>query len=1572
MKNCTYILHSYDGSTKTFNNEYALNEYISNNIESYINENGDIVYSILDDSRVNSFLNKVQNEKQRNTLKKLTDLTKKRDWKETIGVSRVVESFNSNSEYNYFDRIRQIYESNPNLDSSEVTKKIIQEISASHTGSFIHSIYEIVGNLIYELSSKGEKITVDNLLKFEKDLTSAVTSSLASINEKIGKDGLTTKQTIREEDSKNSKLLATIKTINENLKHGLKVDSDTIKYSIETVTNDLVDFLSKNGHIDQDGTLKSLMFLEQKIVSDVLKLKGKNVTGILDMMLIREDGSVDIIDYKTSTKAPSEWHSKKEYDIAFQQKLYAKILKTNGIDNINGFIIPITYSAEVDNSYNLNNIKLTEDSRTPINVNNLAEDNQLIIDTTIETLVPSEFKNFLNPELNKKRETFIDKYFPAIRNREKRAKENAEYYLEKFGVDNEDGTWTFNYKNKKGEEDEATLPLPEAIDFIAKNVTDLKGVFRAGRTAKIKEAIIDYKNGKMSLERLEGLALTEQNSGMFSKHFIRQYVTNPRYELLDTPDLNDQGILLFQDKLSDSNSTSLEVVVISDLAVNTIQKMRGKNNLLGNARSNIWFKQDRGTLLASTNGNIEAIVSLHLMANKPELFGEGTNFKLNKVTVANILASEYSVVPINPLIENYKQLRKDLNGDVFEDIPEKLNLQKQTVQEQFNAIVRYLSPEVIMDLTPSKKKGESLLKQIKEIKETRQSFSDIQNIRKLILAIKENIPDLQYRSKLFDNEVSNLLLDLEMTYLEDTYGLEDQTIDALNSAISFKNGGLTSLWLDSPSNIHDPHLGAIHRLIQRSKINIQKKYAPFSFTQNKKNLELLEKCGYSSTERRLEGNETKYFNKIIRKNSDGSLDNGFKIKFIDDIADENYKQLALYYLEKFYIANRKLTIKNYVYDSAEKERFKNQLKNKNSFVYDIPLLLKDRGKLSETPENVKNTVRKTAGFFKDVYELAFNKNAENEFDSETDQELYQQRANKRNINTVYNAFKNMALNPAERRKYLSRKGAESFETNLNTVLLSQSFDTIKEEEFGKILSDIYMISDVLVLSTLGKNMYADGLYKYVDQLLNLTVFDKTEYKSAEEKKTQRILNTMKSAASRVLFTFNPMSYMRDISDGFWKGFLETAGKYGYDELKLDNYMKALQVMATQFDLKTVEKIQILNALTGMTNMDTNQIVSRTKSEKTGMQAIWSRYAMSSITAGDYGNRMTFLIAYLMQDGIWDAISYDVDTGVLKYDITKDARFSKLFSDSDTTSEEYLKQKALLNAIIEQKNKENPEKQYTYFNVINGIQTLDFPYTNSEISNIKHMSDLMYGFYDRSERMKVNGSFFGSMMMQFSTYLSAGFARYFQPATVSKIQGKFVHQTNEKGEKLYKHYIDEENDEYEITTEAEGNEPLMAWEGAYLEGILASVLSLYSDLRDGGISEMWRSLNSPENKIAKKNMARLLRDLLLTLLFAGIIKTLYNTHISGNESIPDIFKVPLYAVAYGASNSAKDMLFIRDAANRLGFGDDDFSKMSILPSSKSIYNMVSSVNYVIRPDFDKFVNSWWNASKIMTNPDKKIY
>ena len=110
MKNCTYILHSYDGSTKTFNNEYALNEYISNNIESYINENGDIVYSILDDSRVRLFLNKVQNEKQRNTLKKLTDLTKERSWKGTIGVSRVVESFNSNSEYNYFDRIRQIYE----------------------------------------------------------------------------------------------------------------------------------------------------------------------------------------------------------------------------------------------------------------------------------------------------------------------------------------------------------------------------------------------------------------------------------------------------------------------------------------------------------------------------------------------------------------------------------------------------------------------------------------------------------------------------------------------------------------------------------------------------------------------------------------------------------------------------------------------------------------------------------------------------------------------------------------------------------------------------------------------------------------------------------------------------------------------------------------------------------------------------------------------------------------------------------------------------------------------------------------------------------------------------------------------------------------------------------------------------------------------------------------------------------------------------------------------------------------------------------------------------------------------
>ena len=252
---------------------------------------------------------------------------------------------------------------------------------------------------------------------------------------------------------------------------------------------------------------------------------------------------------------------------------------------------------------------------------------------------------------------------------------------------------------------------------------------------------------------------------------------------------------------------------------------------------------------------------------------------------------------------------------------------------------------------------------------------------------------------------------------------------------------------------------------------------------------------------------------------------------------------------------------------------------------------------------------------------------------------------------------------------------------------------------------------------------------------------------------------------------------------------------------------------------------------------------------------------------------------------------------------------------------------------------------------------------------------MYGFFDRSEKSQIMGSFTGSILLQFSTYLSSSFAKYLQPSGISKTQGKFVHQTDEEGNKLYKKYASEDSDIYEITTEAKGNEPLLVWEGEYMEGILASIWGIITDAQQSGLMNALRNIQDENNGVVRANLKRLIRDIISTYILASLIKWLYNTSVSGNEDVPYLAKIPLYILSYGATNSANDMFFVRDIGNRLGFSDVNFHSGGLMPAANPIMQMAKAPFRLLtedEPDFGRCINSYINATKVFTRPDDKLY
>lgn len=1585
MSNCKYTL-KVNNEELMFDNELLLNDYINKNIKSYITENGDIAYSLDGSEAVQNYLNLPISSSQKEVLEKLLPNTKSRfdsDAKQhIIGVSRYIKNNNisgNNSEYDYVEQVKNLR--TKGTPDAEIVTKILKQIQAANVGTLVHKIYENVGKTIVDIANNNSKNVSIVDLKNSKDVLVQQTKDyLDSLNSQIEKYGFTKLDT----KSKDPLIIE----INEKAKKSINIELKHIEDMVESASQDLYSNLESMGHIVNDK-LKSIILLEQELYLKDSFDSNKDIKGILDMLIIDTNGKLSIVDYKTSSKEYFNWHKNKKKDVYAQQRMYQEMLIKQDIHSydIQMLIKPIVYDSElVDGQItSIVNKILKDEKQKIINLATESIEDKLIISSKVSTHLSNEFKNIERTDLQIKADNLIDKYFPKYRDFENKIRQNAINYLQVMGKENEDGTWTietkeWNKQTKSKETVEHTVPFEKAIELVQKNITANKLTYKGAITTKIKETLVQIAQHKLPLEAIVKYVEKEKISGSFYKNILERYFMSGRYQIMDSPDLENQGILLFRDIFTESSfgTPIIEAVVLSESNLNALVKCKQENNLLGNARNKFFFRKDTGTHLPSTMGNIEALVAVHLMAQKPELFGQESNFTLGNIMMANVTDSTYNRVPINPLVSDYKTLKKDINGDIFDDIVKDINIQKPNLKTRLYSLLDFLLQNRPYNEELSEYESDSLTDKITEINNNRNNKENKEVISDLIKQIKNTIKELKIPDNLNSKgQMSNILRDLELMLIEDVYSIEDQVRDDVSGVLGFVNKGFTSSWIDSPSNIHNKYIGEIHRTIQTTSSQIRQKYTPIMTQINKTTKKLFENMGYSKTQKTVSGNDTKQFEKIIRLDDAGNLNQSFKIKFLDDITDPNEKALAKYYLEQFYILKQKYRNKHFQMNEQFKAEFELELKIKESSIYDIPLMRKNNEKMSVIKDNFKEAIRK--GFNKETYSFDKAKQKFNSFFDEDSEEYAISGAKNRlipNKETVYNAMKQYTLNPVERQAYLVKRGVDFFETNLNTVLLQANFDYIKETEFMSVLPKINSIKDVIIFDSFASNISVEGLEEYINNMISNSVLKQDTYKSPAYKLANKTISIMKSISSRIIFMGNPQNLFRDLGDGMWRGFIENQLKFGYKQLKKESFLEAAKIIMKSPSNSDVEKLSALNSMMGMTNMDIDQIVERTKLERSGMQAFWSRWSMSTVTGGDYINRMTLLTAYMIEDGVWDSMEYDSELGILTYNIRKDKRFDALFKENpDTESLEYKNQKNLLLEIISQHNKEDTtEKQgLTLTGVLSGIQTIKSPYTIKEINSMKHISDTMYGFFDKTERMRISNSLLGMLYLHFGTYISAGVARYFAPGGVNQFQGKYVEAVDEEGNKLYRH-INPNTEEITINTDPEGGELMYKWEGDYMEGIFASLINTVQDISEALYNGDWKTFkenfNSDENKAVRQNLSRLIRDLIMWSFFAWVGRS-YNENIAPNENIPGVLKVPAYMITFGAVNSARDLLFPMDVFNRLGIGT---SPSMGIPSIPIIFNAVTSPKYLfsVDPNLPKFVNQWSNVSKTILNPERKLY
>jgi hypothetical protein len=88
--------------------------------------------------------------------------------------------------------------------------------------------------------------------------------------------------------------------------------------------------------------------------------------------------------------------------------------------------------------------------------------------------------------------------------------------------------------------------------------------------------------------------------------------------------------------------------------------------------------------------------------------------------------------------------------------------------------------------------------------------------------------------------------------------------------------------------------------------------------------------------------------------------------------------------------------------------------------------------------------------------------------------------------------------------------------------------------------------------------------------------------------------------------------------------------------------------------------EALNNEYGITDRDINVIAENSSADRHGLANTGLRNLYYFSIRQDFYNRMQILVACMLEDGCFEAFSFDKNTGVLTYDMSKDKRFEEFW------------------------------------------------------------------------------------------------------------------------------------------------------------------------------------------------------------------------------------------------------------------------------------------------------------------------
>lgn len=1256
----------------------------------------------------------------------------------------------------------------------------------------------------------------------------------------------------------------------------------------------------------------------------------KLVYAHIDYIAIKPTGAIEIFLLKTTHESPSSWDRVKYQKYQYEAALLLQILKANGIDTsdvaINLLPVVLEYNEDFSSIQSMKVercIPISHLNGGFILAEEMAHARRFITSKEKEVSIDDEARDKVTKQLSA--------LFPNSDITAEGIRQTAEEYVEKnwdyivqkrllsggYEVLIDDVKYTVD-DSRRGKENEKIVAL------VRQHIDDL----------------IDRRSGKVSAIHIANSILDGRRTGQsnlydnYLQRFFEPYYETRKetvkdgfvykdykWEIISNKTIEASNVILFKNK----DTGQLDIVVISSQNLKQKRNFNGRNNILGYHLSDMRAADNQGhELLDSSNGSIEVMRGLFLL-NELVTMPELNDVRLGDIKVVGGLGTSTHglVYPISLVLPNFVKAMKVLNDkekdlnieNHFQQVkhvnPAKLLMTEfgdilctnSTIGSEFNSLKELFYGTGYNENGRNSERFDAMIHRDEQTFQSLQLAISQDQVDVQIARLEEIIERLSTILKTYGGGDAVLSPDVLISNSKRAKGKNPDLVavcsqlmieasialDRLSGNIRIAKADLSAFdaMFSRPQNMEDSQVRIVGKLLQDAIHQVSSKLDPIISEFNELCENYYKYKGYSDFRNFTIGDQVKVFQPLFRETEDELM---FKNPYDPtcglDEEDKKFLKKVLFIIAKIRFAGRGFDFKD-----ENAKGIENFISRHQPQYFFVPLEKASQstkwtnpGKyFSDFARRAVDYCRNPKVFFREMYEGIM---------SDEENELITQ--DMRNLQTR-NPFR-VSDTTNGRRYLLARYGKDTFETNIQNLIIDYEFRHLQEEEMNKMLVRARGI--LLYLKLTGttedssKEKYAATI-KHIDDYLTTSVFGKSIMEE-DSKKIIAKISPIRKAISAAYIAVSPVAAVRDVIQGLIGNILRSAIKFRTDIDVKDVLWAYNYVIAN--GVSSIGRIDLMDKMNAKYLISNINIEQQQEGYKTNTHGITNpgNLAYATLRKPDYLNRMVLFIAKLKHDGSLDA--YSVINGKLTYNWRMDKRFNLLDKQDISNLEAYNKQKARKLSLIMALNQENPG-----LNLAVDVDT-DLPdgYTNQEVESIKSLGDTIYGSYNRSTRAMYEHLAIGSQLGYFSTWMNGIYDVYFGKRHESSYQYTLEQAEDENGNLLY---FDENNN---LTTN-KTDTPYYKYTPMMVQGVLRTVKDIVGDIILNRGSNLNDIIHDPSQLM---NLRRLLSDLFIYGILAAIFKYLlapaYKEHKKEDDG-KDIISNAIIEVMYKGSSSSLDEL-----------------------------------------------------------------